>query len=152
MQRICFRGRISTWLVLFVILFSPLDGFTLKASTTEMNDDPSGYIDMSLEELMNINIVSASLRDESLSKAAAPMYVVTSREIRERGYSTLKDVMDDVPGYVDLSDSNENIAGVRGAFASTTNKILILIEHANKGLYNNFRKFSGLFSFIVQKN
>ena len=129
MPRICFSGRIFIWLVLFVILLSPpTDYFTLKASTAECADETSGYLGLSLEELMNINIVSASLREESLSKAAAPMYVVTSREIKERGYSTLKDVMDDVPGYVDLSDSNENIVGVRGAYASTTNKILILID------------------------
>lgn len=58
----------------------------------------------------------------------APIYVVTAQEIRERGYPTLKDVMKDVPGFVDLSDTNENTAGVRGVYASTTNTILILVD------------------------
>ena len=83
---------------------------------------------MSIEELMNINIVSASLREETLSQAAAPMYIVTASDIKERGYTTLKDAIEDVPGFIDLSDTNENIAGVRGAYASTTNKILIMIN------------------------
>jgi len=100
-------------------------GAVLNAETRTAT---ASLFDMNLEELMNISIVSASLREESLGRAAAPLYIVTAQEIKERGYSTLKEVMDDVPGYVDLSDSNENIAGVRGAFASTTNKILILIN------------------------
>jgi iron complex outermembrane receptor protein len=90
--------------------------------------DLANLAEMSIEELMDISIVSASLREDKLSEAAAPMYVVTAREIKERGYTTLKEVMEDVPGYVDLSDTNENIVGVRGAYASTTNKILIMIN------------------------
>ena len=96
-------------------------GSVLASETTDLSD-------LSLEELMNITINSATLREESLQNASLPMYVVTAGEIRERGYSTLKDVMNDIPGYVDLSDSNENIAGIRGAFASTTNKILVMIN------------------------
>ena len=115
------------WLIL-------LGGFSEGVSSPIAEPGDTGeeastsLFDLNLEELMNINIISASLREESLTKAAAPIYIVTAQEIKERGYATLKEVMEDVPGYEDLSDSNENIAGVRGAFASTTNKILILID------------------------
>ena len=119
------------WVVAFAVLFSFSDRCSVVKAGTEdidINNNDSQYFGMSLEELMSINVVSASLREESLNDVVVPMYVVTAQQIKERGYSTLKDVMEDVPGYVDLSDSNENIAGVRGAFASTTNKILILID------------------------
>jgi outer membrane receptor for ferrienterochelin and colicins len=94
----------------------------------EVSEPNQGYFEMSLEDLMKVNVVSATLREQSPMNAPSPIYVVTAQEIRERGYHTLKEVMDDVPGFVDLSDTNENIAGVRGAYASTTNKILILVD------------------------
>ena len=101
---------------------------TVIYASSENQADLENIYEMSIEDLMNISIVSASLREEILSEAAAPMYIVTAREIKERGYTTLKDVIEDIPGYIDLSDTNENIAGVRGAYASTTNKILIMIN------------------------
>ena len=110
-------------LSIFFTSTSPL----LYASSEDPGDLENIY-EMSIEDLMNINVISASLRQENLSKVAAPMYIVTKQDIKERGYTTLKDVMEDVPGYIDLSDTNENIAGIRGAYASTTNKILIMIN------------------------
>jgi outer membrane receptor for ferrienterochelin and colicins len=89
-------------------------------ATSEDHTDLENIYDMSIEELMNISIVSASLREETLSTAAAPMYIVTAREIKERGYTTLKDAIDDIPGFIDLSDTNENIAGVRGSYAQNS--------------------------------
>lgn len=118
-------SRISP-ILLIVALLLPVIG---RTSAFAGHHDPNQeFFEMSLEDLMNVSIVSATLREESVLDAPSPIYVVTAREIRERGYHTLKDVMDDVPGFVDLSDTNENIAGVRGAYASTTNKILILID------------------------
>lgn len=104
---------------------------TLAAATVlgEQNAEPEkDYFDMSLQELMDIPVVSATLREEHQMDVPVPIYIVTAQDIRERGYYTLKDIMNDVPGFVDLSDTNENIVGVRGAYASTTNKILILID------------------------
>ena len=118
--------RLLTILVLTLLLFAFFNLSIYGASEDDFDID--NIFDMSIEELMDINVVSASLREENLSDAPAPMYIVTSQQIKKRGYSTLKDVMEDIPGYVDLSDTNENIAGVRGAFASTTNKILIMIN------------------------
>lgn len=124
-----FRNTIASCLIAGAgLLASATCCADLPAETPDAVIPDPQIFELSLEELMNINIVSASLREESLSTAAAPIYIVTAREIKERGYLTLKEVMDDIPGYVDLSDSNENIAGVRGAFASTTNKILILVN------------------------
>jgi outer membrane receptor for ferrienterochelin and colicins len=119
-------SKISTPIILALFIITSLS--TVIYASSENGDDLEKIYEMSIEDLMNISIVSASLREETLSGAAAPMYIVTAREIKERGYTTLKDAMEDVPGYIDLSDTNENIAGVRGAYASTTNKILIMIN------------------------
>ncbi|MBN1621287.1 MAG: TonB-dependent receptor [Endomicrobiales bacterium] len=87
--------------------------------------------DGSMEELLFMEIPSiftSTLKEQKATEAPSPVYVVTAAEIKKKGYYTLKDIMDDVPGFCDISDANENIVAVRGAFASTTNKILILIN------------------------
>jgi outer membrane receptor protein involved in Fe transport len=86
------------------------------------SDDP-----ISLEALADL-VVTATLRMQSTLEAPASITVVSASEIRERGYRTLKAIMNDVPGFDDVSDANEEIVAVRGVFASTTNKILILVN------------------------
>ncbi|MBN2590723.1 MAG: TonB-dependent receptor plug domain-containing protein, partial [Sedimentisphaerales bacterium] len=120
--------RMFLRLILAFIIITGLRSILYASSESEDETSIENLYEMSIEELMNINVISASLREETLSGVAAPMYIVTAQDIKERGYATLKDVMEDIPGYIDLSDTNENIAGVRGAYASTTNKILIMIN------------------------
>ena len=122
----------GSWVATGLIMVCSALGFPHYGATPiwagTVTSDSHDLSSMSLEDLMNVKVVSATLKEQSIADAPAPMYVVTAQDIAERGYHTLKDVMNDVPGYLDLSDSNENIAGVRGVYASTTNKILIMIN------------------------
>src|SRR4051794_22186205 len=86
------------------------------------SDDP-----ISLEALADL-VVTATLRMQSSLEAPASITVVSASEIRTRGYRTLKAIMNDVPGFEDVSDANEETVAVRGVYASTTNKILILVN------------------------
>lgn len=54
---------------------------------------------LSLEELLQVPVVStASRQDESATEAPATTVVITREEIRQRGYAFLKDVLRDLPG------------------------------------------------------
>jgi outer membrane receptor for ferrienterochelin and colicins len=53
---------------------------------------------LSLEELMNVHVVSASNISERLSEAPATVIVITRRDIKDRGYSDLSEIFDDLPG------------------------------------------------------
>ncbi|HEY0708630.1 MAG TPA: TonB-dependent receptor [Polyangia bacterium] len=90
-------------------------------------DDPAELDAISFESLLDI-VVSATLREQSTLDAPASIQVVSAAEIQARGYRTIKAIMNDVPGFNDVSDTNEEIVAVRGVFASTTNKILILVN------------------------
>jgi iron complex outermembrane receptor protein len=90
-------------------------------------EESSDEEQVSLEALLDI-VVTATLRNQSAIDAPASITVIGAAEIRARGYRTLKAIMNDVPGFNDVSDTNEEIVGVRGLFSSTTNKILILIN------------------------
>ncbi len=53
---------------------------------------------MSLEELLNLEVVSVSKILEKTSDAPATIYVITDNQIKTRGYSNLEEVLEDIPG------------------------------------------------------
>jgi outer membrane receptor for ferrienterochelin and colicin len=84
--------------------------------------------DLSLEELMNVRVTTASLASEKVSTAPATMKVVTRRQIQERGYRNLEDLMKDLPGFniQDHQSPSDNDVAVRGVTGN--NKLLILMD------------------------
>jgi outer membrane receptor protein involved in Fe transport len=53
---------------------------------------------LSLEQLMNVHVVSASNISEKLSEAPATVIVITAKDLRDRGYTDLSQIFDDLPG------------------------------------------------------
>ncbi|MBF0406181.1 MAG: TonB-dependent receptor [Candidatus Riflebacteria bacterium] len=53
--------------------------------------------DMSLEDLLNVPIVAASAVKEKPSESAAAAYVVSEETIKNRGYTSLIDLLEDIP-------------------------------------------------------
>ena len=56
------------------------------------------FLEMSLEELMNVKVVSASRILEKSSDAPATIYLITDHQIKNRGYTNLEQVLEDIPG------------------------------------------------------
>ncbi len=61
-------------------------------------------LSMDLDQLLNLKVSSASGVPESARHAPAALIVITADDIRERGYDSLVDVLQDVPGF-DISIS-----------------------------------------------
>src|SRR5215210_1306017 len=53
---------------------------------------------MSIEDLMNIKITSASRKEERAIDVAAAVFVITNDEIRRSGMTTIPDLLRMVPG------------------------------------------------------
>lgn len=71
--------------------------------------------DLSLEELMQVEVVfAASRREEDPRAAPFPVFIVTREEIRAHGCRTLADVLERVPGFLVTNDRNYRYLGVRG--------------------------------------
>ncbi len=82
---------------------------------------------MSLEELLNIEVITASKKTQEINFAPADITVITEEMIKERGYKDLKDIFRDLPGF----DISENVEGEvrtlvinRGILGN--NKIMVL--------------------------
>jgi outer membrane receptor for ferrienterochelin and colicin len=90
-------------------------------STTEVNaQTDTTDIDitaLSLDELQNVKIVTASKTQMGADQVAATAFVVTEEQIRIRGYRSLLEVLADVPD-VKIDDRayslNRNIITMRG--------------------------------------
>ncbi len=83
----------------FVIAFY-VCSYGLQAQNDPV-DEMERLNNLSLEELMNIKVITASGIKQKICEAPSTMRVITSQEIRERGYEQLDDVLRDMAG-VDL--------------------------------------------------
>jgi len=73
-----------------------LKGNVKKGSNVGFRDKSEGPV--TIEEIVNSPVVTASKRKESASEAPAWVLVVTANDIRERGYTDLDQLLDDLPG------------------------------------------------------
>jgi len=72
----------------------------VSASAQQPQDDVADFADMSLEELLDTRVTTASLADEKLSDAPGVMTVITKDELRRFGGRSLKDILERVPSLI----------------------------------------------------
>ncbi|MBK6764812.1 MAG: TonB-dependent receptor [bacterium] len=98
--------------------------------------------DLSIEELMSIEVSSVSKKLEPMSDAAAAVYVITSEDIRRTGYTTIPDVLRLVPGVeVAQVDLNTWAISARGFNSQMSSKLLVMVD--GRSVYSPL--FSGVF-------
>jgi iron complex outermembrane receptor protein len=102
---------------------------------------PRVLADMSLEELADIEITSVSRHPESLSDAAASIYVITNEDIRRSGASTLPEALRLAPNLqVARVNGGQYAITARGFNNAIGNKLLVLID--GRSVYASY--FSGV--------
>ena len=90
----------------------------------------SKLLQLSLEELMNINVVTASGYLQSISEAPSTITVITAQQIKERGYEKLEDALRDVPG-IDMIHINGYVPTLfyfRGMYGAENLRALLMID------------------------
>jgi iron complex outermembrane receptor protein len=98
--------------------------------------------ELSLEELANIQVTSVSKRSESLSDAAASIFVITGNDIRRSGATSLPEALRLAPNLqVARVDARNYAVTARGFSSPFENKLLVLID--GRTVYSPL--FSGVF-------
>lgn len=88
-----------------------------------------GLADLSIEELMAIEVVSPTKKRESVATTAAAVYVVTSDDIRRSGATSVPEALRRVPGLEVASIDNSRWAiSARGTNGLFVDKLLVLID------------------------
>jgi iron complex outermembrane recepter protein len=97
---------------------------------------------MSLEDLMNMQVTSVSKRSQKVADAAAAVFVITQEDIRRSGATSIPDALRMVPGLeVAQIDENKWAIGSRGFNGRFDNKLLVLID--GRSVYTPL--FSGVY-------
>ena len=105
-------------------LFVFTDIFASPAETYSEGD----YFSMSLQELCNIEVTTATRRADSVSDIPASVVVITREEIEMFGYSTIMEILQNTPGLYLINDyAYEGAFGVRGFWDDTSNKNLVIM-------------------------
>jgi len=115
MVRLCQRVLlIAQRPLISLALLTLLNSTQVLAQTTP---PPIRLADMSLEELMSVNVDSvygASGFEQKVTEAPASVTIITSEDIQRYGYRTLADILRNVPGFYVTYDRNYSYVGVRG--------------------------------------
>lgn len=105
-----------------------LTGLCVTA-TVGAAEDSTALLDLSLAELINLPVTTASRKAESRDQTPAHIMVVTREQIRERRYKNLADLLEDMPG-VDFQrgtkTSQFNQFSVQGSLGP--NRLLVLMD------------------------
>lgn len=130
---------------------SPTDPQTPTTNPAPTNPAPTNapeegqaIEDIDLEDLLNQPIVSSTKAEETAARTPAVVTVITSDEIRARGYTTLADVLRTVPGFYDVYDGvshNVGVRGINGGARASGNVIKLMID----GQPVDFRPSTGNF-------
>src|SRR5271168_5227899 len=90
---------------------------------------PDDLTKKSIEDLMNLEVTSASKKEQKISQVAAAIYVITQEDIRRSGATNIPDLLRMVPG-LDVAQINANSWAIssRGFNLQFTDKLLVLID------------------------
>ncbi|MFD0914268.1 TonB-dependent receptor plug domain-containing protein [Methylophilus luteus] len=104
----------------------------LPLAMAEEGDTQFSLRDTSLEDLMHVEVVTASKRPQSISKVPAAMSVITAEDIRQSGATEFPEVLMMVPG-VDVVKVSANhwAVTIRGGARRISNKLLVMIDGRN---------------------
>ncbi|MBF0495257.1 MAG: TonB-dependent receptor [Deltaproteobacteria bacterium] len=121
-----------------------LTGMILLAPWAEAaaTEPPTNLASMSLQELMEIEIVSVAKKPETLSQSAAAVYVITQDDIRRSGATCIPEALRLAPGVeVARIDTNQWAITIRGFNQFFSSKLLVMMD--GRTIYTHL--FSGVY-------
>jgi outer membrane receptor for ferrienterochelin and colicin len=98
----------KSFLVLYVVLQTCYSGRAQEQMAID------SLYDLSLEQLMNIEVTSVSKKAERLQDVTSSIYVLTSDDILKTGATTIHELLRTVPGYWGAQDEySSTVSGMR---------------------------------------
>jgi iron complex outermembrane receptor protein len=116
------RGLIRALVLLMLLTM------TIKSGGQQIKD----LSQASLEDLLNIRVTSVAKTEQSLSRTASAVFVITPEDIRRSGATNIPDLLRMVPG-VDVAQINANTWAIsaRGLNSRFSNELLVLLDGRN---------------------
>ena len=126
------NGRKTPAAIIFVISFLLLITTAVESrgdSSQQDQSTPGRLTQVSLEELGQIEVTTASKEPVKASRTPAAIYVITQEDIRRSGATSIPEALRLAPGVeVARVDSNTWSIGVRGFASALSRDVLVLID------------------------
>lgn len=115
-----------------------LSGVAALASADEQNE----ALNLSVEDLLNVEVTSVAKKAQSLNDAAAAIFVISNEDIKRTGVTSIPDALRLAPG-LDIAkiSANQWAVSSRGFNGRFANKLLVLVDGRNAYA----RSFSGVY-------
>lgn len=109
-----------------LFMLAPLFLLAQKDSMPSMDT----LLQLSLEQLMNIKVVTASGFPQTTSEAPSTITVITAKQIADRGYEQLEDALRDIPGIdmIHLNGYAPTLIYFRGMYGAENLRALLMID------------------------
>lgn len=119
---------ISVWLRAGIVIGLMLS--LAVADWAESGVQASNLGDMSLEDLMNVTVVTAGKKAEAISNTPASVFVITREDIERYGYRTLGQALRRISGFYSEYDYAYDYIGVRGYLPNRdlNRRVLVLVD------------------------
>jgi iron complex outermembrane receptor protein len=96
-------------LLLSTLIISSFKSLTIAQTDTIGNLFEDGFFDLSLVDLLNMDVTSVSKKAERLQDLASSIYVLTSADIMNSGATILNEDLKSVPGYWGIQTDYSNV-------------------------------------------
>lgn len=117
-------------------------GLCMAGSLADKSAFTEELTELSIEDLMNIEITSVAKKTQKMSEASAAIFVITQEDIRRSGVTSIPESLRMVPGLqVARIDANKWAITSRGFNGRFANKLLVLID--GRSVYTPL--FSGVY-------
>lgn len=119
--------RFAACLVTATILSSPIR--VRAADDLVQSSGSNEWQNLTLEQLVNVQVTSVSKKQTDLFTSPAAIYVITQEDIRRSGLTSIPELLRMVPGLdVARIDATHWAISARGFNAQYSNKLLVLVD------------------------
>ncbi|MCP4572705.1 MAG: TonB-dependent receptor [bacterium] len=114
---------------------------TLAVASVTFGQDTQAFHELSLEELLDVQVFSSAKQSVPMSEVPAAVYVITADDIRRFGFPNVPEALRTVPGVnVARIDALSYAVTIRGYNGRFSNKLLVMID--GRSIYSAL--FSGV--------
>ncbi|KPA09964.1 TonB-dependent receptor plug protein [Candidatus Magnetomorum sp. HK-1] len=104
--------------------------------------NPEDVFSMSIEEMLQVVVVTAGKKKEIVANIPASVVIITRADIERYGFSCLEEILENVPGMykIDEMSGYKPIFGVRGFWSGSPRNIIFMINGISQaeGIFDNF--------------
>ncbi len=112
---------------LFLSLIQSSIVYSQKLEREYTDEELLAAFSLTLKELFTVEVITASKKTQRAEQVSASLFVITNKDIKENGFTTINDALTLIPGINIARNWREDSITVRGV-AEANDKVLLLID------------------------